>query len=129
MPSAPLQPCARPGCPFLASVGRYCVEHAKAENAQKKQYDRQRGSSAKRGYGRKWQNYRKIYLAEHPLCMRCKKKGRIMPAIVVDHIKPHKGDCNLFWQISNHQALCVRCHNKVTAQYDGGFGNPIKSKE
>lgn len=122
MPSAPLQPCARPGCPFLASIGRHCAEHARAENVRKKQYDKQRGSSAKRGYGRKWQNYRKTYLAKHPLCVRCKKKGRVMPATVVDHIKPHKSDYKLFWQASNHQSMCKRCHDIKTATEDGGFG-------
>lgn len=122
MPSAPLQPCARPGCPFLAVVGRYCEEHSKAEDAQKKQYDRQRGSSAKRGYGRKWQNYRKAYLAEHPLCVRCEKKGRITPATVVDHIKPHCGNHVLFWNTKNHQSMCKTCHDIKTATEDGGFG-------
>ena len=129
MPSAPSRPCARPGCQLLASVGHLCIKHAEAEKVQKKQYDRQRGSSAKRGYGRKWQNYRKIYLAEHPLCVRCEKKGRVVPATVVDHVKPHLGDYDLFWQASNHQSICVRCHNKLTAQHDGGFGNPIKPKK
>lgn len=122
MPFAPLQPCARPGCSFLATDGRYCAKHAKIENARKKQYDRQRGSSAKRGYGRKWQNYRKTYLAEHPLCVHCKKKGRVMPATVVDHIKPHHGDYDLFWEPGNHQAICKRCHDIKTATEDGGFG-------
>ena len=129
MPFAPLQPCARPGCSSLASIGRYCEKHAMAENARKKQYDRQRGSSAKRGYGRKWQNYRKTYLAEHPLCVRCKEQGRIMPATVVDHIKPHKGNYGLFWDVGNHQGMCVRCHNVKTATEDGGFGRPVKAKD
>jgi 5-methylcytosine-specific restriction protein A len=34
---------------------------------------------------------------------------------VVDHIKPHKGDRGLFWELANHQALCKRCHDRKTA--------------
>lgn len=37
--------------------------------------------------------------------------GELVPATVVDHITPHKGDSDLFWQASNHQALCKHCHD------------------
>ena len=40
------------------------------------------------------------------------------PASVVDHIKPHKGDYDLFWDEANHQALCKRCHDIKTATED-----------
>lgn len=32
-------------------------------------------------------------------------------ATEIDHIEPHKGDLALFWQESNHQALCKSCHS------------------
>jgi 5-methylcytosine-specific restriction protein A len=54
--------------------------------------------------------------------MRCKKKGRIMPATVVDHIEPHHGGYDSFWDPGNHQAMCKRCHDIKTATEDGGFG-------
>lgn len=60
-------------------------------------------------------------LQEHPICANC----RNAPASVVDHIKPHKGDYDLFWDEANHQALCKRCHDIKTATEDGGFGNDI----
>ena len=41
----------------------------------------------------------------------------------VDHIIPAKPDESLFWQSSNHQALCKPCHSEKTATEDGGFGN------
>ena len=68
-------------------------------------------SSAQRGYGYKWQNARKQWLAQHPLCVMCKAQGRITAATVVDHIRPHKGDQRLFWDTSNWQSLCKRHHD------------------
>jgi 5-methylcytosine-specific restriction protein A len=41
----------------------------------------------------------------------------------VDHIIPHKGNMNLFWDKRNWQSMCGRCHSKKTAKEDGGFGN------
>jgi 5-methylcytosine-specific restriction protein A len=46
-----------------------------------------------------------------------------VPAIVVDHIIPHKGNYKLFWDKSNWQSLCKSCHDKKTAREDGAFGN------
>jgi len=59
----------------------------------------------------------------NPLCVECKKQGKITPATVVDHIVPHKGDQEKFWDPNNHQSLCDTCHNRKTAKEDGGFGN------
>jgi 5-methylcytosine-specific restriction protein A len=44
-------------------------------------------------------------------------------ATVVDHILPHRGDRVLFWDRSNWQALSKKCHDRKTAEHDGGFGN------
>jgi len=72
---------------------------------------KQRCSSAKRGYGYKWQKAREGYLRSHPLCIRCKDNGRVEPATVVDHKVPHKNDMKLFWDKSNWQPLCKHCHD------------------
>ena len=71
-----------------------------------------RETSGKRGYGSRWQKYRARYLREHPLCVMHSVLGQVVPASVVDHIEPHKGDHKLFWDPKNHQALCKRCHDK-----------------
>jgi 5-methylcytosine-specific restriction endonuclease McrA len=55
--------------------------------------------------------------------------GTIRAAKVVDHIKPHKGDHDLFWDEVNWQSLCEPCHNKKTAREDGAFGNPVGTKD
>ena len=64
-----------------------------------------------------------MFLAAHPLCALCQRDGRVMPAAVVDHITPHRGDQTLFWDESNWQPLCKRCHDAKTAREDGGFDN------
>ena len=63
------------------------------------------------GYGRRWGKRRKHYLSENPLCVMCQEIGRIESATVVDHIVPHKGDYELFWDKDNYQSLCKTCHD------------------
>lgn len=70
-----------------------------------------RESASRRGYGRKWQRAREQYLKENPLCVEHKKRGRVVPATIVDHIVPHRMDMKLFWRRSNWQALCKQCHD------------------
>ena len=113
--------CKKPGCHTLTdSADGYCDEH-RQECKALRHYDDKRGSSAKRGYGARWRKYRLWFLTKHPVCAVC---GRL--ATVVDHIVPHKGNMDLFWDSSNHQPLCKRCHDIKTAREDGGFGNTAK---
>lgn len=118
MPSKPKHPCNHPRCPNLTDTG-YCEEHKQ----QARKYDQERGSAADRGYDSRWRKARIGFLMKHPLCVECERKGRIVPATVVDHITPHKGDKQLFWDKANWQTLCKTCHDRKTATEDGGFGN------
>jgi 5-methylcytosine-specific restriction endonuclease McrA len=43
-----------------------------------------------------------------------------MPATVVDHIKPHRGDQNLFWEETNWQTLCQRHHDRDKQREERG---------
>lgn len=70
-------------------------------------------TSAQRGYGYKWQKARERFLEANPLCVYCKRNGRVTVARVVDHIEPHRGDKALFWDQSNWQALCASCHSSI----------------
>lgn len=76
-------------------------------------------------YGRAWSKYREGFLKkpENALCVKCLQLGRIVATEEVDHIIPHCGDHNLFWDRANHQGLCKSCHSRKTAGRDGGFGN------
>lgn len=66
----------------------------------------------------RWERVRKSWLARHPLCAEHDARGRVFQATVVDHIIAHKGDETLFWDATNYQSLCVRCHNRKTARVD-----------
>lgn len=110
MPHAPLRPCRQPGCPSFCKPGQvYCPQHAPELSS-----DALRGSAAFRGYDRKWQAARKVYLQRNPLCSVCLKDGKLTPATVVDHIVPHRGDQRLFWDEKNWQPLCKSCHDRKT---------------
>jgi 5-methylcytosine-specific restriction enzyme A len=74
-----------------------------------------RGSAASRGYGRRWQKARKLFLAEHPLC-QCDDADCQRPATEVHHIRAHRGDDGLFWDETNWQGLTKECHSRLTAR-------------
>lgn len=90
--------------------------------------DEQRDSSSERGYGARWRRSRAAFLRSHPLCEcdECRAQHRLLPATVVDHRIPHRGDMTLFWDSTNWQALSKPCHDRKTAREDGGFGNARK---
>jgi len=69
-----------------------------------------------------WRRASKGFLAEHPLCRDCYGRSLVVPAEVVDHVTPHRGDPALFWDRTNWQPLCKPCHDRKTATTDGGFG-------
>ena len=64
-------------------------------------------------YSKAWHRARSVYLIEHPLCCYCERAGRLRPATVVDHVRPHQGDRTLFWDATNWQPLCRWCHDSV----------------
>ena len=93
----------------------------KSRPQQKKEAEKKRPSSHKRGYTRKWAEAREHYLIENPLCAECTKHDIVEAASEVDHIIPHKGDMELFWDRKNWQGLCKPCHSKKTMK-EGRFG-------
>lgn len=98
--------------------------------AQRKAWiDRNRLSSYRRGYGRRWQEASKAYLCAHPLCAECTRQGLVSAAVLVDHIKRHQGDMKLFWDRANWRPLCKSCHDAKTAREVGfaGGGGAVKS--
>ena len=96
---------------------------AKSSAEVKRELDRQRPSAARRGYDGRWRKARALFLAEHPLCADCLAEGRLTHATVVDHIVPHRGDRQLFWDQDQWQQLCRRHHDSKTVR-DGRWGRP-----
>ena len=128
MPVFPLKHCAFSGCGALfRGSGSYCEKHKQIAQDQRadrrRQLDRERGSAASRGYSSAWRKAREGFLARHPFCVQCEAEGFPRLAAVVDHVIPHKGDKQLFWNRNNWQPLCKRHHDLKTAAEDGGFGN------
>jgi 5-methylcytosine-specific restriction protein A len=125
MPTKPARPCRYPGCPALTTdKSGYCEQHL---TITRKQYDSERGTANERGYDYRWQQASKMFLVSHPLCVECEREGRITAASLVDHVVPHKGNQQLFWDESNWQPLCKEHHDIKTAKEDGAFGNKIKT--
>lgn len=81
--------------------GRRCLRCAPAPEL--------RPSAAARGYDRRWQVASRHYLArpENRLCAICHQAAEC-----TDHIVPHNGDPRLFWDVTNWQALCIRCNTR-----------------
>ena len=112
MPYRPKVPCRHPGCPELVEPGKlYCAKHLPLHPEVTR-------SAGKRGYGSRWQRESKQFLQSHPLCVECVTLGRYTKATVVDHIVPHRGNQRLFWDQSNWQSLCKKCHDKKTLTED-----------
>jgi 5-methylcytosine-specific restriction protein A len=118
MPYATLRPCTYPGCSTLTD-GRRCPEHMRQE---RRELARNRPNPAAMGYGHRWRKESRRFLRENPLCVLCRQAGRIRASEVTDHKIPHKGDMVVFWDRTNWQALCWRCHSWKTALEDGRWG-------
>lgn len=109
--------CCEWRCPEEAVNGSRCERHRRQLEAK----DRvRRGTAAQRGYDSRWRAYREWFIRQvncecgrnHAFCEGvCRTKGLAVRAFAVDHIIPHRGNQDLFWNHGNHQSLCEREHN------------------
>src|SRR4030095_5084912 len=124
MPTLPLAGCSVPRCPGRATHKGKCETHYRQRQAE---YDRARGSSTERGYGKYWQRRRAEFLSKHPECCVCGAA-----ATVPDHHPVSVADGRRrgwSWEQthadSNLRPMCERHHNSRTSR-DQGWG---KSRE
>ncbi len=90
-----------------------------SKQESRRAYDRKRDDDKpwRRWYKTsRWVKARAVFLRRNPLCVECLEKDRLTTATVVDHVKPHRGDYELFWQVENWQVLCAACHNSKTGR-------------
>jgi 5-methylcytosine-specific restriction protein A len=99
--------CSYPLCPNPAVRGFYCEAH---RGFLQGGHRRTTYSPRTRNDNRTFRRGRRAFLSAHPICAICQRKA----ATVLDHVVPHRGDSELFWDQSNWQALCVTCHNRKT---------------
>lgn len=95
---------------------RYGSEPCTRCGRGKRESDKNRPNFRQRGYSWEWSKYSLRFRQENPLCAECLKQDRVTAATCVDHIVPHKGDMELFWNPGNHQSLCEKCHNTKSAK-------------
>ena len=132
MPAAPRKPCRSPNCGVLGNTP-YCEKHTIKKEAEVRveriKYDKERGTSASRGYGSRWTKYSLQYRKANPLCVMCEAKGKLTIAQCVDHITPVSGpDDPEFYNPKNHQGLCHSHHSEKTAKEDGALGNKKRER-
>ena len=115
------KPCAYPMCPELISEGKYCKEHlALARKEYNKHHRNNHTANNKSLYNMPaWKKASKAHLRAKPLCAECERQGNYKEAQCVDHIEPHNGDMNKFWNTENWQSLCNRCHAIKTLKESG----------
>lgn len=115
MPKLPPRNCCVPGCTLNAIAGKgRCVNHIRKMQTE---YREKTNAMYKTG---RWGEKRRKHLDREPLCRICAQQGKMTPATEVDHIIPHKGDWKLFYDDSNLQSLCHKCHSRKTALENAG---------
>lgn len=110
MANSPKKLCGVPGCSTLTK-NTHCSKHER-----KWHFNKPRPSAHRRLYDHRWRKASKAFLASNPMCRAHAAEGVHCLATVVDHIKPHRGDVDLFWDEGNWQGLCKRKHDEKTAR-------------
>lgn len=98
------------GCGYRIAPGEKCPCQRKKAADSKRAFDLKRPSASQRGYDSRWTKARASYLAKNPICSR---EGCSEPATVLDHVIPHRGDQDLFWNKGNWVGLCAHHHNSI----------------
>ena len=112
MPMAPASPCAYPGCPVLGP----CAAHDRTRDTGRTE----RQPWRRWYYLARWVHpvwgLRAQVLQAQPLCIQCQTEGRVTVATDVDHITPHRGDPDRFWDRANLQGLCHVHHARKSGR-------------
>jgi hypothetical protein len=104
MPSVPkATKCQTLGCANQQTYrSSYCSEHGGGITDKGK-------ANGKLYKSKGWQIRRDMQLSAYPLCARCLLDNKVVPAIVVDHVFPHRQD-SLKFRYNLYQSLCAPCH-------------------
>lgn len=115
-------------CSRAATQGIFCERHAKRPEYtgwMRKLPKRKRKPKASQNYpllgDSRWQELSRVYRANNPFCVACQGLGKHTMATVTDHIIPARLDRDRWYDETNLQALCFRCHNKKTGHESKGM--------
>lgn len=72
-----------------------------------------------------WGKACREYLAENQYCDDCDKRGYLVPAERVAHIKDPKDNPVLFWNVRNWYGLCFNCHSRLIGHVITKVPEPI----
>ena len=97
-------PCSHPECGKLVLKGSRCEDHKISREFAPEHHSL---------YNRKsWHILRANQLRQFPYCIICNTSRNLQ----VDHIVDHKGDPDLFYDMSNLQTLCDVHHSQKTGK-------------
>jgi 5-methylcytosine-specific restriction endonuclease McrA len=63
-----------------------------------------------------------VLVRDHFTCRMCQRVEPNSRALVADHIRPHRGDADLFWDEGNLQCMCAACHNSAKQKEERAGG-------
>lgn len=87
--------------------------HGQGEGTAKARHDQRRRETVPWRHWYKlpiWLQIRADQLAREPLCRRCAKAGRVVPANTVNHVEPHRGNWAKFIA-GPFESACAPCHS------------------
>ena len=114
MPYTPVNDkCRELGCNNLkTSRSAFCNIHG----GEKTQKDKDNSKLYSTAY---WKKQRIAQLSNSPLCQACLLEGKVVQAVAIDHIFPHRQDANKF-KNNLFQSLCVPHHTLKTQEENEG---------
>jgi 5-methylcytosine-specific restriction enzyme A len=107
----------------LVVGARLCEAHQKQAHAEfnaRRKEDPRLDDSFYRS--KAWRRLRASKLRDDPLCEHCARKGKVVPASIVDHrVAIRRGGEPM--EYANLQSLCPSCHSRKSIEEGTAFGH------
>jgi 5-methylcytosine-specific restriction endonuclease McrA len=69
----------------------------------------------------RWQRLRwSVLVRDLFTCQACKRIVASKGEAIADHVRPHRGNEERFWDMANLQCLCKACHDSIKQAEDRG---------
>jgi 5-methylcytosine-specific restriction protein A len=122
MPTRPLSPCRKPGCPALLPKPGYCAAHAKDTPAHQYEDRRRNDESVRLRRGSNWRKVSLLVRRQQPLCVDPLNlhAGFPVPAAQVHHVESADARPDLIFSMENLASVCIKCHAEVERLHKAG---------